>query len=122
MQSTVFFNQTDGFVIVSISEKDSYEDRCAARDQAMQMCHEKNCSKLLVDLRKLKDERTSIIQSFDFGLSIAQKNSNLRVAHVMPTNAKSREDVKFASTVATNRGVPTEEFDTFEEARKWLLQ
>jgi len=59
---------------------------------------------------------------FIFGESVAYTLPTVLIAHVLPTDAKSREDVRFTSTVEANRGRSTGEFETIKEARKWLLE
>jgi len=59
---------------------------------------------------------------FSFGESLAASPLHLRVAHVLPEDARSAGDVRFTSTVVANRGMPTGEFKSIEEARRWLLE
>ena len=118
----VSFDQQNGIVKIQISGESTKEDHYAARDEALRMCQEKRCSKLLVDLRKLNTKRFSVIGCFSFGESVSMKSPDVQIAHVLPKDTKSREDVKFTSTVEANRGKSTGEFETIEEAKNWLLQ
>ena len=122
MPHTVSFDQQNGIIKIRISGDSTKEDHYMARDKALKICQEKGCTKLLVDLRKLNTKTFSVIGCFSFGESVSLKSPNIQIAHVLPRDAKSREDIKFTSTVEANRGKSTGEFDTMAEAKKWLLQ
>lgn len=117
----VSFDEDTGIIIVRVIGNATHEDHCAARDEAIQLCLSNKCSNLLVDLRELSTERSSTMTCFAFGESLAEKSQHFRIAHVLPRDVKSVEDVKFTSTVEANRGIITEEFENIEEARRWLL-
>ena len=118
----VSFDEDAGIVLVRIVGSAIHEEHCAARDEAVRLCQDKRCSKLLVDLRELATERSSTMSCFSFGESLAGVPLRLRIAHVLPADAGSAKDVKFTSAVEANRGQLTGEFNTVEEARQWLLQ
>jgi hypothetical protein len=108
-------------VTVRISGMATHDDHCAARNEAWRVCQQKHSSKLLIDLRKLNTLRSSTLDCFSFGESLAHATPRLRLAHVLPNDAKSQRDVKFTSAVEANRGVLTREFETIDEAKNWLL-
>lgn len=116
----VTFDQKKGIVVVQVSGKVGHEEHCAARDEALALCQEKGCTKILIDLRTLNTIRSSTTDCFAFGKSLAQVSPRLRFAHVMPVDAKSKQDVRFTSTVVVNRGAASQEFETVAEAVKWL--
>jgi hypothetical protein len=122
MPYTVAFSEKDGIVYVRISGATSKEDHYAARDEAFRLCQQHGCARLLVDLRELDTSEFSTTRCFAFGESTARTPPYARIAHVLPPSGKSRADVRFTSTVEANRGKPTGEFETTEEARRWLLE
>ncbi|UCE59245.1 MAG: hypothetical protein JSU63_17595 [Phycisphaerales bacterium] len=121
MPYNVDFDETDRIVIVQVSGAASRDDHHRARDEAWRLCRENGCSKALIDLRELNTSRASTLSCFTFGESVSQTAPNVRLAHVLPTDVKSKNDVKFTSTVEANRGLATGEFDSIEEAKRWLL-
>ena len=122
MPYEVAFDASDMTVTVQVSGEATHEEHCAARSEAVLLCQEEHCSRLLVDLRGLNTARSSTLGCFDFGRSFPQTSPPIRLAHVLPRDAKSRADVAFTSTVEANRGVSSREFETVDEARKWLLE
>jgi hypothetical protein len=118
----ISFCEQEQIVTVRLSGKVAHKDHCAARDAALQMCREKHASRLLVDLHDLDTSASTTSGCFDFGELLAQKAQHIRIAHVLPADAKSRTDVQFTSTVVANRGVWTKDFQGLEEAKKWLLE
>ena len=118
----VSFDEHAGIVIVQLTGEATHEDHSAARDDAVQLCLEKKCSKLLVDLRDLVTNLSSTLSCFSFGELLAKISPLLYIAHVLPTDAKSVKDVIFTSNVEANRGLLTREFSNVDEARHWLLQ
>jgi hypothetical protein len=121
MPSNVSYETGDGIVVVRISGDVGEEEHLAAREKAIRLCRENHCAKLLVDLRDLNTTRISITDSYSFGETVAKAISPLRLAHVLPQDAKAVMDVKFISTVEANRGVNADVFVSVEDARKWLL-
>ena len=119
---SVRFDEDAGIVVVRVAGDATHEDHCAAQQEAVRLCQEHKCSNLLVDLRDLSTRHSSTISCFSFGESLAAAPLNLRVAHVLPEDARSAGDVRFTSTVVANRGMPTGEFKNIEEARRWLLE
>ena len=120
MTYTVLFER-EGFVSVSVSSPCTREDHYAALRQAVSLCQEHDCKRLLVDLHGLNTETFSIIGCFSFGETLAKSLDYLKIAHVLPVDSKARENVQFTSTVAANRGKLTADFEAIEEANCWLL-
>ncbi|MCU0639975.1 MAG: hypothetical protein MUF59_08910 [Candidatus Krumholzibacteria bacterium] len=118
---SVRFDEDWGIVVVRVVGNAAHEDHCAAQQEAVRLCLEHKCSYLLVDLRDLSTRLSSTMSCFSFGESLASAPLHLRVAHVLPQDARSAGDVRFTSTVVANRGMPTGEFKSIEEARRWLL-
>lgn len=122
MPYAVTYNQADAIVNVQVSGAATKADHYAARDEALRLCQAHKCTKILVDLRALDTHAISTMGCFTFGESLARTSPVVWIAHVLPSEARAREDVRFTSTVESNRGKPTGEFETLEEARAWLLR
>ena len=97
------------------------EDHYNAKNEVQRMCREKNCSRLLVDLRDLTGEKVTIIGCYEFGENLAEKLRNIKIANVLPEESAFTEEVSFISTVAVNRGVTIEVFKDADLALKWLM-
>ena len=117
----VSFDEDEAIVRVRMVGKASHEDHCAAQDDAVQLCLDKKCQKLLVDLRELSTELSSTASCILFAESLA-KAQQLRIANVLPVDSKSAEDVRFVSTITSFHGHSAKVFSNMEEARQWLLQ
>jgi anti-anti-sigma regulatory factor len=117
----VLFDEKNNIVTVRVSGEATHEIHCAALDEALKVCQDNNCSKLLIDLRDLNTIKSSTMQCFSFGEAIAERSRGLCLAHVLPEGTHSREDVRFTATVEANRGVVTREFQDIDEARIWLI-
>jgi hypothetical protein len=115
------FDEEANVVRVRVTGSATHEDHCAVRDEAIKLCETNGCLKLLIDLRKLCTERSSTMSCFSFGENLAKIPLRIRIAHVLPTDAKSAEDVRFTSSVESNRGKITGEFHNIQEAEQWLL-
>ena len=112
-------------VMVHVSGQATIDEHIAARKQAFQLCLKKMYNRMLVDLHDLDTQGVaSTIGCFEFGESLAdvKMTQDLRIAHILPEQTRSRSDVEFTSTVAANRGRLVAEFQTLEDARKWLLE
>jgi hypothetical protein len=59
---------------------------------------------------------------YSFAESLARSAQKIRLALVLPTDDKSKNDVIFTSTVMANRGASSREFESIDEAKKWLLK
>ena len=118
---TISFDRELGIIIVRVFGMATHDDHFAARDEAIKLCHKEHCSKLLVDLRKLNTQYSSTMDCFSFGKSVSSLYPGLIVAHVLPYETKSKKDVKFTSTVETNRGITSKEFEDIDKAKNWLF-
>jgi hypothetical protein len=124
MPYKVSYDEKDNIVLAKVSGKATHEEHISAQKEALRLCRENNCPSLLVDLLDLNTENSTTMGCYNFGeaLAAADLSPDTRIAHVQPKNdRKSRADVKFAATVAANRGRIIAIFDSFEKARQWLL-
>jgi hypothetical protein len=119
----ITYDDQTAIVHVRVSGSAPPDDHQAARMEAAQLCCDKNCPRLLVDLRRLIiDKSISTLSGFNFGAGYQDIvfPQATRIAHVMPTDNKAFELVDFIATVALNRGVLIRNFRTVREAVKWL--
>jgi len=121
MPWTVSFDESNGIINACVSGTTTIKDHYGVLDEVLELCHKNGCLRLLIDLREWAYSRLGTIACFNFGRSVARMSPDLRIAHVMPKDAQSRDDVYFACTVEANRGVRAREFETLEEATQWLL-
>jgi hypothetical protein len=118
---SVSFDEERQIIRVRVIGSATHADHCAALDEAVTLCERNRCSKLLVDLRELSTELSSTMNCFDFGELLARTPQYLHIAHVLPADTSSAEDVSFISNVEANRGKETREFHSIQQAEQWLL-
>lgn len=121
MSFRVAFNEKTGIITVKIYGAASKREHLTARDKALRLCKSKQCSKVLVDLRKLTTMSLSTMGCFEFGKFVAQTVPIVQIAHVLPDDIASQKDVIFTSMVESNRGKITREFGSLKKARHWLI-
>ncbi|MCK5842003.1 MAG: hypothetical protein KAH31_07540 [Candidatus Sabulitectum sp.] len=122
MEYSVVFSEEDAIVQVTILSRATEKDHFAAMNEVFKLCREHSCSSILVDLREMNSQAFSTFECFTFGKIFAERSPHFWLAHVLPADSETRNDVKFTSTVEANRGKSTGEFATVEEARQWLLE
>jgi hypothetical protein len=116
------FSERDRIVTVRVSGEVGHDEHCLVLNKAIDLCQKTHCSSVLVDLRELSTKLSSTMDCFEFGESLAKEALAVRFAYVVPRDPKSQEDAKFTTTVGVNRGIVCGEFETIEEANKWLLE
>ena len=123
MPYKVSYDEPNNVVLVQVSGKATHEEHLSAQKEAFRLCKENKSSAMLVDLLNLNTEKSSVAGCYDFGEFLAQGDISpaTRIAHVLPKDPKSIEDIKFTTTVAANRGQITGLFNTIDEAKQWLL-
>lgn len=119
---TVSFDETIHIISVTVCGKTTPDEHSIMHSEIIQLCKEKHCSSLFVDLRELNTSLHSFPDFIIIGESLAKALPGLRVATVLPKNSKSKADIEFTATVAANRGVICKEFENIDEAKKWLLK
>ena len=100
-----------------------HEEHILVREELLRICREQGIRRVLIDATELvlRDEPTTL-ELFDFALGWVERAREmpLRLAAVYPRDAYTRAQVAFGDTVARNRGLGPEAFETREEARAWL--
>jgi hypothetical protein len=120
MSFTVSFDPDTEIVMVKVSGRVSPQVHHAARSEALRVSRENNSLKFLVDLSELNTEDSSVMDCFAFGESFPLLSPMACIAHVLPTDEKSKKDVRFTSDVSANRGLLTGDFETVDQAKSWL--
>jgi hypothetical protein len=121
----VSFQEEVGIVRVVVRGPAKRDEHIAAREAAARLLREKQCGRLLVDLRELETGGVLSTQGcFEFGANYSTVDGipiAVRIAHLLPRDTKAAIDVEFTSAVATNRGAAIRNFESPDEARAWLL-
>ena len=115
------YDEQARIVRVTASGEVGKGDHYAAWNAALLLCRQHSCNKLLVDLRALSVNCFTVMECYDFGEAVSSTPDSICIAHVLPLSPKVRENVQFASDVQANRGKTIGDFETIEEAAKWLL-
>jgi hypothetical protein len=118
----VSIDKDAGIVCVNIFGKAVHDNHVAAFREALRLCRDEKCPRILVDTSDLDTSLSSTMSCYDFGRILAQENPPLRIAQVMPKDPTSRSDVHFTIVVADNRGGLITEFIRVEDAKKWLQE
>ena len=122
MPYNVSYNKKNGVVRIRVFGVDKVEDHYAAFDEGLELCKKKKCSKLLVDLRKLDIKIRGSFGCFLFAKSVAEKAPGIKIAHVLPLETSTRNDIDFISTVESTQGGCSRKFEGLEEALNWLRE
>jgi len=117
---SVSFDDALGIVVARVYGKALHSDHMAAREESKCMCKDRECSKLLVDLRDLSTERSSTLDLFSFGRTMAKDLSGLRIAFVVPKDYKSKDDLRFTLNMGENPNYIIAEFASYDVAIDWL--
>jgi hypothetical protein len=124
MPYEVSYDKEDNIVLLRAFGMVTHEEHEAARRQAAQLCRENECTRILANLLELDTKKSSTQNCLDYGEALAKENISFStcIAVVLPTDLDSNKDIQFVTTVAANRGRPTFQFKTVEEAKEWLRQ
>jgi hypothetical protein len=121
----VHFHEDLGIVQVIVRGPAVHDEHVAAREATARLLSDRQCRRLLVDLRDLKTEGVVSTHScFEFGSNYSAPGGipvAIRIAHLLPRDSKASEDVEFTSAIAKNRGATIRNFESPDEARVWLL-
>ncbi len=113
----------DGIVEIRFFGRARHSEHLSARDELLDICHERRFHKVLVDVRDLEMQgEPSTVELFEFGASWPdlRKGMPVLLAGVLPRGTKSKAAHVFGDTVRLNRGFFTQGFDDPDEARMWL--
>ena len=122
MPYNVSYDKKHGVVRIQVFGMDKTEDHYSAFDEGLQLCKKNHCSKLLVDLRKLDINIRGSFGCFLFAKSVVEKSPGIKIAHLLPSDVSTRDDIQFISAVESKQGGCSREFEKMEEALNWLLE
>ena len=121
----VTFREDQGIVQVVVRGAAPREEHLAARAAAARLCQDRQCPRLLVDLRELETEgMITMVGCYDFGSNYSRPDripAEIRVAHLLPGDPKASKDVEFMTALALNQGATIRNFESPEDACAWLL-
>lgn len=84
------------------------------------LCTQRNCSTVLIE-EDLQGPGLRLLEIFEIASGAGESAwSSRRVAYVDVNKAHSYSDMKFAETVARNRGGDIRLFENVKDAEKWL--
>ena len=121
MPYEISFDKNNRIVKLQIFGDDKKEDHHSARIEAFHLCKKHRCPRLLVDLRKLDSKSRNTLGCFEFGESVVQTFSGIKIAHVLPVDILNKNDIQFISNIEYNRGINCQEFDSIKKAINWLI-
>jgi hypothetical protein len=122
MPYTVSYDKKNKVVRIQVFGIDEVDDHYSARDEAFQLCKKNKCAKLLVDLSKLDIKLRGSFGCFLFGKSVIKKSPDIKIAHVLPLDVATRDDIKFIQIAESSQGGYCREFDTVDDALNWLIE
>jgi hypothetical protein len=125
MPYQVTYDDQEAIVRVTVQGSIGHNAHRAARAEAVRLCREHECRRLMVDLRDMTcSPEASTLSCFDFGSGYQSAGlpAGTRISHVMPQDPQAFERVDLTTTVALNRGVAIHNFSTLQEAEDWLLE
>ena len=124
MPYKVSYDEQNKIVVARVFGVATPEDHGSAQEESFRLCREKNSLRVLVDLKDLDTRLSTTLSSFGSGERTAEADipALTRIAYITPKDPKSAEDLKFATTVAANRGRIIRLFDSAEQAQQWLLE
>ena len=112
----VSFREDQGIVQVVVRGAAPREEHLAARAAAARLFQDRQCHRLLVDLRELETEgMITMIGCYDFGSNYSRPDripAEIRVAHLLPGDPKASKDVKFMTALAVNQGATIRNFES----------
>jgi hypothetical protein len=113
----------DGIVEIRFFGPAQHSEHLNARDELLDICHERRFHKVLVDVRDLEFKgEPSAMGLFEFGASWPdlRKGMTVLLAGVLPRNVQTKTAHVFGNAAALNRGFFTQGFEDPDEARLWL--
>jgi len=119
MTYNLSIKENPSYLHITVSGKNSRQTVTRYLQDVLQECVKRNCRKVLIE-EKLDGPRLKTIPIYE----ISSEGSNQArgyfdaIAYV-DTNAEGNL-MKFAETVAVNRGLPVNVFANIEDAEKWL--
>jgi hypothetical protein len=114
-------DQKPNYLHAVITGRNSKENVARYLEEILRECTARGCSKVLIEER-LEGPRLGTLDVFDIAaVGSSRALGKLRAIAYVDVNAKGGL-MKFAETVAVNRGLPITVFATVSAAKNWLLR
>ena len=111
--------RNNSYLHAIVTGQNSKENVIQYLKEVLRECKARNCRKVLLEER-LEGPRLTTFPVFEIASSGSRDASgNFEAIAYVDVNAKG-DLMKFAETVAVNRGLPVAVFSTVAEAKKWL--
>jgi len=123
MKLALNLRHESGFLHVQVQGKNTAENVAAYLAQVREACRERSCKAVLIE-ENLSGASLPLLQMFELASRGSEnlRRLSLRIAYVDVNPEHDAERIRFAQTVASNRGVDVRVCATVEEARTWLLE
>jgi hypothetical protein len=109
----------EGYVEARYLGRYTFPSYLRRMDVSVQACHDRGGTLLLVDVRSLEGYAPTTVERFKIGEHGA--HISVKLARVAVVGMPEQLQERFASLVATNRGLRIQAFTDREEALDWLL-
>ena len=103
-----------------VTGSNSPESVVAYMNRVREECDARNCHRILID-EKLDGPRLDLMEIFALVTGGSSEALGFFDAIAYVDAQQDFEAVKFAETVAVNRGIPVAVFTSVEDAESWLL-
>jgi hypothetical protein len=114
-------DQNPNYLHAVITGRNSKENVARYLEEILRECMSRGCSRVLIEER-LEGPRLGTLDVFQIAVEGSDKAlGKLRAIAYVDVNAKGGL-MKFAETVAVNRGLPITVFATVSAAKNWLLR
>ncbi len=121
------YDEEHGYCVLKVFGEVTPKESLGQRSAAIDFCDTQHCCFLLVDMKQaVCSQSYNELESFEFAenvdaFQLLESPCHLHYAQILPSDEHTRELVKFADIVASNRGIRCASFTVESEAIEWLL-
>jgi len=110
----------DNILVIANRENITSTELKSMKNTGSEIACEKGLKFILIDLRKAI-LKAQLDDYFEFAKSLAKEFPTIsKYALVLSPKTLASEDANFIETVAQNRGIPIQDFDSEQKAIEWL--
>jgi len=120
MSFEVTFEDRHDYLYVRVTGPNSPETVVGYMKRVRKECDERNCRRILID-ENLDGPRLDLMEIFALVAGGSQEALGFFDAIAYVDEKQDMESVRFAETVAVNRGIPAAVFASVEDAEDWLI-
>lgn len=120
MSYTLTIAQEEGFLHVTVTGANSRENVAGYLRDVQRECTTRGCFRVLIEER-LEGPRLRTIDVYQIAAESGRARQFFSELAYVDVNAEG-DLMKFAETVAVNRGLPIRVFPSVGEARAWLMR